>query len=105
MENIDLLTMQEIEREKRAEEKKKPEMVYIVKRWFDGDYCIMRGYHDRMDAELYVDCQVQLLYILSKDNPEEFEIETGYSPEYFDSMESMISTIRTNFHIEYVIVY
>jgi hypothetical protein len=80
-------------------------MVYIVKRRFDDEYCIDRGFHDRMDAELYVDCKVQLLYLLSKDNPDEFEIETGYSPEYFDTVESMIIMLRTNFHIEYVVVY
>lgn len=105
MENIDLLTMQEME-QKMSGKKKSPQMVYIVKQKFiDNEYYIDRGFHDRMDAELYVDCKVQLLYILSKDNPNEFEIETGYSPEYFDNMESILTFLRTNFHIEYVIVY
>lgn len=88
-------------------EEKIPEQIYLVKAWSDTleGHTIMRAYRNRSNAELFIDCQIQLLYITSKDNPDEFEIETGYSVEYFNNEESMLSMLRTLFHVERVELY
>jgi hypothetical protein len=84
-----------------------PQEIYLIKAWshhLEGD-TIMRAYRDRMDAELYIDYQIDSLCKLAIKDPELFESETGYSPEYFDNEEIMVNILRTIFHIEKVELY
>jgi hypothetical protein len=86
---------------------KSPQQIYLIKAWshhLEGD-TIMRAFYDRMDAELDIDYQIDSLCKLAKEDSDAFEIETGYSKEYFDNEETMVSILRTIFHIEKVELY
>ena len=91
---------------------KTPQQIYLLKQWdgFMEDCYILRAFRDRMDAEKYIDHQVDALWKLAKEDPELFESETGFSPEFFeffeeDDLDFMLGRIRNLFHLEKVDLY
>ena len=86
-----------------------PQKIHILKQWnhyYESHY-ILRAYRDRNHLELDLDYELDKLCKLSKDDPELFESETGYSSKYFsdDDKETMERILRNLFHIEKVELY
>jgi hypothetical protein len=93
---------------------KSPQQIYLLKQWSDynGGYSILRAYRDRMDAELFIERQIESMCKLATEDPDEFESETGYSKEFFgffeedeNAMNVIINQLRNLFHIEKVELY
>ena len=93
---------------------KTPQEIYLIKAWSEYVYghTVMRAYKNRKDAELFIDEQIESMCKLSKEDPELFESETGYSKEFFDffeddenAMNVMRNQLKNLFHIEKVKLY